>query len=169
MCGKNENVSQQVNAAKCASVGALVCGILACLGFLVGGWLAAIGGILAIIASGMLVCCGPTAKGAGKGKHTAALVLYLIGALLCVIGAIVAITTYFAVSESAQVTCASSSYGGNDKASTDACVNLILGLSAILIWPAVVLAVFSAAMSTWGAVSAFSAPPKKSESSLAPH
>ena len=71
MCS-NPQLSAAVNSAKCASVGALLAGILACLGFLVGGWLAGIGGILGIIASSMLLCCGPSNKGEGKGMVRAA-------------------------------------------------------------------------------------------------
>ena len=43
------------------------------------------------------------------------------------------------------------------KQAEDACVNLIMGLTGILIWPAVVLAAVSAAMDVWGAVTAMKA------------
>ena len=66
MCN-NPELSAAVNSAKCASVGALIAGIAACLGFVVGGWLAGIGGILGLIASSMLLCCGPQKKAEGKG------------------------------------------------------------------------------------------------------
>ena len=66
MC-KNPEVNPAVNSAKCAAVGALIAAILACLGFVAGGWLAGIGGILGILASSMLLCCGPNKKAEGKG------------------------------------------------------------------------------------------------------
>ena len=66
MCN-NPEVSAAVNSAKCASVGALIAGIAACLGFVVGGSLAGVGGILGLIASSMLLCCGPQKKAEGKG------------------------------------------------------------------------------------------------------
>ena len=100
MCS-SDLVSKEVNSAKCASIGALTCGILACLGFFVGGWPAGVGGILAIIASSMLLCCGPTARGQGKDMHMASWILYLIGAVACAGGIIVALVAYFAVLDSA--------------------------------------------------------------------
>ena len=96
MCS-SDTVSKEVNRAKCASIGALICGILACLGFAANGWLAGIGGILAIIASSMLICCGPTARGQGKCMHKASFILYSIATIACAVGIILALVAYFQI------------------------------------------------------------------------
>ena len=42
----------------------------------------------------------------------------------------------------------------DSQAAEDSCVGLVMGLTGILIWPAVILAAVSAAMDIWGAVAA---------------
>jgi hypothetical protein len=42
----------------------------------------------------------------------------------------------------------------DSQAAEDSCVGLVMGLTGILIWPAVILAAVSAAMDIWGAVTA---------------
>jgi len=150
MCN-NPELGAATNSAKCASVGAMIAGILACLGFLVGGWLAGIGGILGIIAASMLLCCGPSKKGEGKGMHTASLVLYILAAILAIAGLALALSAYFNVLAAAKTGCAMHT---DSQDAEDSCVGLVMGLTGILIWPAVILAAVSAAMDIWGAVAA---------------
>ena len=52
-----------------------------------------------------------------------------------------------------KVTCGSAT----TQEANDACVNLIMGITGILIWPSVALAAISAAMDVWGAVAAMKA------------
>ena len=86
MCCDDPNVSKATNGAKCASVGALVTGLICLLlGMLtlaVGGVTAFLGGLLATISSSMLICCGPKVKGQGMSVHKAGMVLFMLSAII---------------------------------------------------------------------------------------
>merc|ERR1711998_654032 len=78
MCCQNAALSNEQNSARCWSVPMLIFGILGCLGFIVSAWTAGAGGILSIIASSLVLCCGPTDKGKGATTYTIAAVLTAI-------------------------------------------------------------------------------------------
>jgi hypothetical protein len=127
----------------------MVASILACIGFLAGGALAGVGGILGLVASGMLVCCGPIAKGQGKGQHTAAFVMFLLAAILSAIGLILALTAYLDLATRADAFCAYSM--------DSSCQSTFMGLVALLIWPSLVLAGLAVIMDIWATVKTFGA------------
>ena len=92
MCCNNANWTPKANHAKCLGIAVLVFGIIDCLSFVVGGWLAGVGAILAIIGSSIIICCGPAAPAPGSGcKFKAAGVLSLIAGILHLVGAILMI------------------------------------------------------------------------------
>ena len=69
MCGKEPNTTAEVNSAKCWAIPALVFSIIALIGFIAGGWVQAIGGLLACIGSSILICGGPKDGSAAGGKR----------------------------------------------------------------------------------------------------
>ena len=88
-CTEDPHVNKQVNAARCASTGALVMGLIfAIFGPLTASSPAFLGGLLMSIAASMLLCCGPKVRGQGKGIHVGALVLYSMAAVIMSFAAI---------------------------------------------------------------------------------
>ena len=94
MCGSNANVPPQVNTAKCWSIPVMVFAIISCMGLPVGlvVWpclISGVGGIVALVGSSILICCGPSDASAGAGKMMAGFILMLIGAI-CELGGAIA-------------------------------------------------------------------------------
>jgi hypothetical protein len=93
MCTDNPELPKEANKAKCFVISCFVFSIFSMIGFF-GGWsgiVGAIGGILACIASSILMCCAPKSPSEGGGKFTGAAVLLLIGGILQLIMAIVTV------------------------------------------------------------------------------
>jgi len=83
MCSSDPQLPAEANKAKCFSVACFVFSIFSMLGF-GGGWsgaVGAIGGILACIASSILMCCSPK-KGEMGGKFCTSAVLFFIAGIL---------------------------------------------------------------------------------------
>jgi hypothetical protein len=111
MCKGNEDLPAEVNSARCISISILVFSILTLIGFIGGGIIAALGGLLGIIGAGILVCCGPGPDGGGAGKEVAAMVLFILAALFEVLGLALGLLWFFAAVSTANDTC---SYGCPD-------------------------------------------------------
>jgi len=89
MCGTNVAWTPKANHAKCIGIAVLVFGVIDCLAFLAGGWLAGLAALLAVIASSLIVCCGPPQPGPGMGqKFRTAAIMSIIAAVLHFGGAI---------------------------------------------------------------------------------
>ena len=153
MCN-NPNLLPQVNQAKCASVALMVFGILSLFSFfnLLNPWywnawaivfiLDGIGGILGVIASSVLICCGgegiktQQAKASAASKHKCAMGCG-IGAAVCfgsyVIAMIVAMVQLSQCDDSIDEIC--------DQAMWLPAIGMILGLLCVA--SAVVAAVFA--------------------------
>lgn len=105
MCKGNEDLPAEVNSARCISISILVFSILTLIGFIGGGFIAALGGLLGIIGAGILVCCGPGPDGGGAGKEVAAMVLFILAALFEVLGLALGLLWFFAAVSTANDTC----------------------------------------------------------------
>jgi len=93
MCTDNPELPKEANKAKCFVISCFVFSIFSMIGFF-GGWsgiVGAIGGILACIASSILMCCAPKSPSEGGGKFTGAGVLLLIAGIIQLIMAIVTV------------------------------------------------------------------------------
>jgi len=170
-CGANPSWGPKANATKSLGAAVMTFGILTCIGFLVGGWLSGIGGILSLVASGLILCCGPPQTGPGMGgKFKAAAILSGVAALIHLIGAILMIQIITA-SNNVDNSCVDSICGGNtwsqqwcsdtsnycdseshcrdSGAGVDLCNavgDAVAGWIAIIFWPAIVLALVSFAL-----------------------
>jgi len=83
MCSDDPNLGPAANKAKCHAIACFVFSIFSLLGFASppAGSVGAVGGLLACIASSILMCCGPKA-GEGGQKFLTAGVLLLIGGII---------------------------------------------------------------------------------------
>jgi len=63
----------------------LVFGVFGCVGFAVQAWSAGAGGAIAIVASSLVLCCGPSEPGKSQGMYVAAAVLTAITAIISVV------------------------------------------------------------------------------------
>ena len=131
-------VSAEGNQAKCWAIPAMVFAILSCIGFIGNAWIQGIGGILALIASSMIICCD-AAKAAGKLQ--ACFVLFILGGIIEIVGGIVAVILFFSWKAGIEEGCLSAY--GNAAADYDNCVNTMVGIVGAIIWPSVGLAVVS--------------------------
>ena len=105
-----------------------------------------IGGILGLIACSIQVCCGPTKNSPNEaGKETAAGVLYILGAICEIGGAILGLLIFLGIQAAAVESCPNS-WGWLSQDSVDACVSTTVGLTAILIFPSVGLGVIAGAL-----------------------
>ena len=161
MCGSNANVPPQVNTAKCWSIPVMVFAIISILNMPVGVvvWpclITGVGGIVALVGSSILICCGPSDASAGAGKMMAGFILMLIGAICELGGAIAGLIVYFSVVAQARITC-NIVDGETPNVLEQHCMNVITGIAGILIFPSVgisaltgVLALVAAIMSKQG-------------------
>ena len=157
MCGKEPNTTAEVNSAKCWAIPALVFSIIALIGFIAGGWVQAIGGLLACIGSSILICCGPKdGSAAGKGKEMAGFVLMLIGAITEIIGAVLGLILYFGtVTRCGQEVCVPNFSGGQTCASPpQATIDTCIGFLSIIIWPSIIIGGVSGIITLVAAVKA---------------
>jgi len=93
MCSDNPNLPKEANKAKCFVISCLVFSIFSVLGFglWIPGIIGAIGGIIACVASSIIICCGPKGVEEGSGKFTAASVMLFISGIIQLIMGIVVI------------------------------------------------------------------------------
>jgi len=93
MCSDNPNLPKEANKAKCFVVACFVFSIFSMIGFAGGtpGIVGALCGILACVASSILLCCAPKSTEEGGGKFTAAGVLLIIAGVLQLIMGVVVI------------------------------------------------------------------------------
>jgi len=93
MCSDNPNMPKEANKAKCFAVACLVFSIFSMVGFAIGlpGIVGAICGLLACVASSIIICCGPRSVEEGSGKFSAASVLLFIAGIIQLIMGIVVI------------------------------------------------------------------------------
>ena len=130
-------VSAEGNQAKCWAIPAMVFAILSCIGFIGNAWIQGIGGILALIASSMIICCD-AAKAAGKLQ--ACFVLFILGGIIEIVGGIVAVILFFSWKAGIEEGC---QIYGTSGVHYDNCVNTMVGIVGAIIWPSVGLAVVS--------------------------
>lgn len=145
MCGSDPNLAPQTNSAKCWSIPIMIFAIISCIGFLGGAWVQGIGGVLGLVASSMLICCGPKAAGEGGGMTQGAMILYVLGAIAEILGAVLGLLAYFALVDTYTTTC-----GGSEQ-----CLNLAVGITAIIIFPSVALGIVAGVLQLVGAFKAF--------------
>jgi len=106
MCSDNPKLPKEANKAKCVAVACFVFSVFSMIGFAGGtaGIVGALCGLLACVASSILMCCAPKSAKDGGCKFTAAGVLLLIaGIIQLIMGSIVIFqiaTLVNAVSES---------------------------------------------------------------------
>jgi len=182
-CGANPSWGPKANATKSLGAAVMTFGILTCIGFVVGGWLSGVGGILSLVASGLVLCCGPPQTGPGMGgKFKAASILAGIAGLIHVIGAILMIVIVTAANDvdNSCIDSICTNYGttwctdtSNYCASESQCeeygsgVELcgaigaaVAGWISIILWPAIVLALVSFALELAFAVKTWKAVPE---------
>jgi len=93
MCTDNPDMPKEANKAKCFVIACFVFSIFSMIGFGVGvtGAIGAVGGILACVASSILICCSPKSTAEGNGKYTAACVMLFIAGIVQVVCGIVVV------------------------------------------------------------------------------
>jgi hypothetical protein len=102
MCTDNPDMPKEANKAKCFVIACFVFSIFSMIGFAGGipGVVGALCGILACIASSILMCCAPKSTEDGGGKFTAAGVLLLLaGVVQLVMGTIVIVHMIMVLNE----------------------------------------------------------------------
>lgn len=113
MCCNVESWSAKANNAKCLAVSVLVFGIFDLLSFFVGGVVSGVAAIIAIIGSGLIICCGPPAPGPGRGcSFKATAILALIAAIVHLIGIILLIGVVTAVGNGISDACLENACSG---------------------------------------------------------
>jgi hypothetical protein len=170
-CGANPNWGAKANATKSLGAAVMTFGILTCIGFIVGGWLSGIAGILALVASSLILCCGPPQTGPGMGgKFKAAAILSFVAALLHLIGAILMLLVIVAAnsvdSQCIDALCSGSTWSSNFCSDTqticsseaqcrehasgiefcEGAGDAVSALAGIILWPAIILALASMAL-----------------------
>ena len=114
-----------------------------------------IGGILGLIACSIQICCGPTKNAPNEaGKETAAGVLYILGAICEIGGAVLGLLIFLGIRAAAVESC-TASWGWLSQNSVDECVSVSVGLTAILIFPSVGLGVIAGALQVVSAFMSF--------------
>ena len=158
MCCSSPDVPTEVNTAKCWAIPVMVFAIFSCIGFLGGAWIQGVGGILSLIGSSILICCGPKAGGGGAGSCMAAFVLMLLGAIAELVGAVIGLILYFGVVDTAvNVTCNYDGDTGSTSGAEQGCLDFVLGITAIIIYPSVGLGVVAGVLALVAAIMAMKA------------
>ena len=156
MCGSNANVPPQVNTAKCWSIPVMVFAIISILNLPVGlvVWpclISGVGGIVALVGSSILICCGPSDASAGAGKMMAGFVLMLIGAICALGGSIAGLINYFSIVAQARISCGIVD-GETPNILEQHCMDVITGIAGILIFPGVGLGGLTGALALVAAI-----------------
>ena len=162
-CAANPNVSAEVGRAKCASIAVIVMAILNVIGGIttlpIGGYVPLAGGVLSLIGSSMLLCCGPSSKGQGKGLHVGGLVLFILTAVIFCASMAVLMATYFGIQNEINKGCgvahAINTNTGNDPTIHDETNKVCTGVSALvaaIIWPYTIFVAVTAAFNIWASV-----------------
>ena len=144
MCGSNPNLPKAANQAKCMAIGAFVMSILSLIGFLIS-VPGAIGGLLSIVAASILMCCGPK-PGDPATKLTACFVLFIFGAVLHLLGALLCIIWYIGVVSDAddwcENWCTDSWYQTEEECCSDH-RDAVIGWVSVLVIPNVIINVLA--------------------------
>lgn len=128
MCCQSPNWPAKANHAKCLGIAVLVFGIIDCVSFVGGGWLAGIAALLGIISASLIICCGPPTTGPGSGcKFKAAAILAGLAAILHVVGAILMVLIIIAVDSGVGNACLDGYCADNRWSSAQCCTGF--GLS----------------------------------------
>eukprot|EP00308_Calcidiscus_leptoporus_P025276 CAMPEP_0119352746 /NCGR_PEP_ID=MMETSP1334-20130426/1984_1 /TAXON_ID=127549 /ORGANISM="Calcidiscus leptoporus, Strain RCC1130" /LENGTH=318 /DNA_ID=CAMNT_0007365853 /DNA_START=25 /DNA_END=977 /DNA_ORIENTATION=- len=101
MCCSDPALSKHANTAKCLGVGILIFGIITLLGFGIPPYVGAIGGLVAVIGSSLLICCGPRAG--VRFNYGPAIFLLGVATVLHLVGAICWINWYINISKKVMV------------------------------------------------------------------
>jgi hypothetical protein len=146
MCKQDHEIAE-VNAAKCHGIAVLIFGIISCIGFLLsaltGPLISGIGGILLVVSSSIIICCGPEkAKPGGDGKLQAGMVCGFIGAGCEIGGAVVGIALFFGWKADIETACGLGMAGASyDSMYAQPCVDLAVGIVGALVWPSVAISI----------------------------
>lgn len=136
----------------------MVFSIISCIGFLGGAWVQGIGGVLGLVASSMLICCGPKAAGEGGGMTQGAMILYILGAIAEILGAVLGLLAYFALVDSYKTGCDYNMDGTIESGTypdEQGCMDLLVGFTAVIIFPSVALGIVAGVLQLVGAFMAF--------------
>ena len=131
------NVSAQVRSARCIACTILPFAIVTLIGFILGlpGIVGALGGLFGMIGGSILTCCGPKEPGKGACTHTAAMVMFILGAICHAIGSLWLIIWYIttmAAIEAARTECRADC-GTNDDTAwwAESCNETCDGIAAV--------------------------------------
>ena len=148
-------VPPQTNSAKCWSIAILVLSIISCLAFVVNAVLQGIGGILGVVGSSILICCGPKKESDASGSTLAAAILFATGAGLELVGAILGITAYLSLVQTYINLCDGDSSGSIEAGGEQSCMDILTGFTGIFIWPTVIIGGAAGILQLVGAVFAW--------------
>jgi hypothetical protein len=105
MCSSDPALPKEVKCAKCMGIAIFVFAIFSMIGFIGGAIAGGVAGIMACVASSILMCCGPKADGTGAGKELAAAILYILAGIVHFVGAVLGLLWYFALAEDVKKHC----------------------------------------------------------------
>lgn len=148
-------VPPQTNSAKCWSIAILLLSIISCLAFVVNALLQGIGGILGVVGSSILICCGPKKESDASGSTLAAAILFATGAGLELVGAILGITAYLSLVQTYIGLCDADSSGSIEAGGEQSCMDFLTGFTGIFIWPTVIIGGAAGILQLVGAVFAW--------------
>jgi len=95
MCCPSPSWTPKANSAKSIGIAVLTFAIIDLLTFAVQGYAAGIASLIAIVASSIIICCGPPTPGPGRGStFTAVGVLSLIASVVHFVGIVLLIVFY---------------------------------------------------------------------------
>ena len=96
MCEGNPNLPPEAKTAKCLCIPVLVLAIISTSSIFMfpAGLLMCVSGILGIVGTSIVICCGPSNPGEGSGKLKCCAILCIIAAVFHLIGLILMIVVY---------------------------------------------------------------------------
>ena len=145
MCGANPNLPKAVNQAKCMGIVAFVFSIFSLIGFLIS-VPGAIGGLITIVASSILMCCGPK-PGDNNTKLLACFVMFILGGILHILGALLCIIWYIGLVADADEWCDDWCSVDTWYQTAEQCCEdhkaIVIGWSSVLVIPNVVINVIA--------------------------
>ena len=146
----------EVTSAKCWSIVALVFSIIALVGFIAGGWVQVIGGLLACIGLSILICCGLKDGSAAGKKAMAGFVLMLLGAITEIVGAVLGLILYFGtVTRCGQEVCVMQGTPYETCVTpAQSAIDTCIGFLSIIIWPSIIIGGVSGIITLVAAVKA---------------
>ena len=96
MCEGNPNLPPEAKTAKCICIPVLVLAIISTSSIFMfpAGLLMCVSGILGIVGTSIVICCGPSKPGEGSGKLKCCAILCIIAAVFHLVGLILMIVVY---------------------------------------------------------------------------